>query len=142
MKAVSLSENEFQWLRKKNEHSNEKWIAIRIYSQPEDAKELSRRHIAQFEDVLFSHFTDIQQPVEEDGKLYQPFNLANYNQIIAFVEQHNDCDTLYVHCHAGICRSAGVVVGLAHKYDWITAQHGPDGNTDVYPYPNVVGWFV
>lgn len=142
MLVISLSEKEFKWLRKKNEKEHEKWAAIRIYSQPEEVSRLSNKFNAQFEDILITHFTDIKEAHEEDGKWYKPFSVQNYNEIIDFVNKHQDCDKIYVHCQLGICRSAGVVVGLANIYDWIQSQHGSDGNADVYPYPNVVSMFV
>lgn len=139
MLAISLSEDEFKWLRKENK--DEKWVAIRIYSQKDEVELLSRVFDKQFEDVLITFFTDIREEFEEDGKVYNIFGAQNYEDIIEFVNKHQDCDKLFVHCHAGICRSAGVVVGLENKYDWIKSQHGLDGKSPVYPYPNVVSWF-
>ena len=142
MHAISCSEFEYQWLRKKEPHTDEKWVSIRIYSQPHDVKQLSKHHDAQFADILYLYFTDIQEPVEQNGLLYRPFNEDDYKQVIQFVEQHQDATKLFIHCAAGICRSAGLVHGLAHQYDWITKQHGVKGDTDVYPYPNVISWFM
>lgn len=139
MKVISLSEEQFKWLRKKN--LDEKWIAIRIYSQPEETMKMSRRFNEQFDDILLTYFTDVKSPVESDGKLYKPFNEVNYESILAFVKKHIDADILYVHCHAGICRSPGVAVGLEKQFDCITAQHGLNNEMDVFPYPNVVSWF-
>lgn len=141
MLAMSLSEDEFQWLRKQMGEKSEKWAAIRIYSQPDDVAPLSKGFESQFDDILVTYFTDITSEFEEDGKLYKPFHQENYDQIIDFVTKHSDCDKLFVHCTMGVCRSAGVVVGLNRQFDWITAQHGLHGETSVYPYPNVVCWF-
>ena len=141
MLAISLSEEEFKWLRKKKAYEGENWVAIRIYSQLDEVSYLSKKFNDQFEEILISQFTDIQDEVEENGKIYQPFSEDNYKEIIEFVTKHQDCDKLFVHCHAGVCRSAGVAVGLAKKFDWIESQHGLDGRTPVYPYPNVVSWF-
>lgn len=138
MLAVSLSENEFQYLRKK---TDEKWVAIRIYSQKEEVKGFSKKHDAQFEDTLITYFTDIKSEYEEDGKLYKPFSEQNFNEIIEFVTKHQNCDKIFIHCVMGIQRSAGVVVGLGNQFDWIEPQHGLDGKSSVYPYPNVVCWF-
>lgn len=138
MLAISLSENEFQWLRKK---TDERWLAIRIYSQKEEVKGLSRKFDAQFEDTLITYFTDIKEEVEHDGKFYKPFSEQNYNEIIEFVTKHQNCDKLFIHCAMGVCRSSGVVVGLGNQFDWIKPQHGLEGKSSVYPYPNVVSWF-
>lgn len=138
MLAISLSEYEFGWLRKKE---YETWAAIRIYSQKDEVKTFSKRFHAQFEDTLTTYFTDIREAVEENGKIYQPFSQQNYDDILAFVAKNCDCDKLFIHCAAGVCRSAGVVVGLSRQFNWITPQHGLHGNSTVHPYPNVVSWF-
>lgn len=138
MLAISLSEYEFEWLRKR---TDEKWVAIRIYSQKEEVKRLSKTFNEQFEDVLVTYFTDITEEVEQDGKLYKPFSKQNFDEVIEFVTKHQECDKLFIHCAMGVCRSAGVVVGLGKQFDWIQPQHGMDGKSSVYPYPNVVCWF-
>lgn len=139
MLAISMSEQEFMFLRKKD--LNEKWIAIRIYSQPEEVKYMTKRFNQQFEDTLHVYFTDIPDAVEQDGKWYRPFSDENLQAIIAFIQKYEKADKVFVHCHAGVCRSPGVVVGLANLFPHIVAQHGLDGQTGVFPYPNVVSHF-
>lgn len=134
MLAISLSEHEFGWLRKKEE---ETWAAIRIYSQKEEVKAFSKRFYAQFEDTLTTYFTDITEEVEEDGKVYKPFGQQNYKEILAFIEKNQACDKLFIHCAAGVCRSAGVAVGLSKQFHWIQAQHGLHGQSTVYCYSTI-----
>ncbi len=139
MKAISLSEYEYQWLRKKN--NNENWISIRIHGNDEKINFKSRGHDKQFKDILYLYFMDIQEVIEQDGTIYRPFNEDDYKKVIEFVEKHKDADKLFVHCAMGVCRSAGIVQGLGNKYDWIETQHGIDGKNSVFPYPNVISWF-
>jgi len=142
MLAISCSEFEYQWIRKNERYTDEKWVAIRIFSHPSYMKQMSKQHDAQFDDILVLYFTDISKTVEQDGILYRPFNASDYQQVLDFIEEHKDADKVFVHCTLGVCRSAGIVHGLAHKYDWIRHQHGLRGDADVYPYPNVISWFM
>lgn len=140
MKAISCSKEEFQWLRKKG--LEEKWIAIQISSNEKEGLYMSKGFYKQFEDHLRLFFADVKHEFEEEGEIYKPFSDAQYREVIEFVEKHKDADKLFVQCHMGIQRSAGIVEGLSIKYDWIEKQHGLEGDAPVYPYPNVVSKFL
>lgn len=139
MLAISLSEREFSELSKKNPVEN--WAAIRIVSQMSDLLETSHDFNSQFTDICVVQFTDIDKPIKDEGVLYQPYSKDNHNQIINFVEKNKHVDKLFVHCAAGICRSAGVVVGLAQTFNWIAPKHGINGKSKVLPYHNVVSYY-
>lgn len=59
--------------------------------------------------LLELHFDD----VEEDWHNEKAMTFEDAENIVNFVKQLNDVDTLYVHCGAGISRSAGVAAAIS-----------------------------
>ena len=56
--------------------------------------------------VLTLYFDDIEEPCSG----YQLINAAQAEQIIQFIKNHQDIDTLLIHCYAGVSRSRAVGV--------------------------------
>lgn len=141
MLAISLSREEFKWVRK-SALSNEKYACIRIGDSATDLAEISERLIQKvYEAELQLLFSDNYSAVMHEGMLLPAYDAVIHQKVIEFVEQHKDCDLLYVHCGQGICRSAAIVKGLAKLFNWVTARHGLDGEQCVYPSNNVLKYF-
>jgi predicted protein tyrosine phosphatase len=64
-------------------------------------------------DVLVHRFHDT------DGDLMglEVFSEAQARELLAFVERHQDCPELVVHCSLGQSRSAAIAIYLSEKYD-------------------------
>ena len=67
--------------------------------------------------LLRLYFHDLSGPLEG----YVHFKRNHAIQILKFLKYieafEHQVDTIYVHCHAGISRSAGVALFIADKYD-------------------------
>lgn len=137
MEIISMSEHEFLNYRK---GEGKTASAIRIYTTEEEVKPLSKKRNEQFNETLYLYFSDVEKEIEEGGKIYRPFNKEDYEKVIEFYEKNKKVDELIVHCHAGVCRSPGIVEGLGKKYNE-DFKHGMVGDASVYPYPNVISWF-
>ena len=63
-------------------------------------------------DVLVQRFHDT------DGETMglEVFSEEQAREVLAFVERHQDCDELVVHCSLGQSRSAAVAIYLSEKY--------------------------
>lgn len=63
-------------------------------------------------DVLIQRFHDTDG--ETSG--LEVFSEDQARELLAFVERHQDCNELVVHCSLGQSRSAGVAIYLSEKY--------------------------
>lgn len=65
------------------------------------------------EDVIFLKFDDVGQ--ETEG--YTCMNEQDADRIIEFVTKHSNIENIFVHCYAGISRSAGVAAALSKIFN-------------------------
>lgn len=63
-----------------------------------------------FLDILRLEFHDIDQEI--DGIEVEMFNQEHAKKIKDFVEKHQNCDIMFIHCLAGESRSTGVASAL------------------------------
>ena len=68
--------------------------------------------------VLTLYFDDIEEP--EHG--LSLFNKSQAMQIIRFIDEHPDVDTLLIHCYAGVSRSRAVGVFAAEYLNIPSAE--------------------
>lgn len=85
-------------------------ISIRT---PDDAKVEFDSNNKTIKDILYLEFYDISYNSQEIFKGYEPMSDEDAVKIRDFVLKWKDkIDTLWVHCDAGISRSAGVAAGI------------------------------
>ena len=77
--------------------------------------------------VLTLYFDDIEEPCPG----YQLINAAQAEQVIHFIKEHLDVDTLLIHCYAGVSRSRAVGV-FASELLGISFSSGRAFNEYVY----------
>ena len=142
MDIITLSQHEYNWLRSKKNFPNEYWVSIRIASNEAEMMRMSESHNKQFEDILNVFFTDIKEDIEVVGGTYHKYSIENHKQIREFFHKHINADKLFIHCNSGRCRSTSVGHGLKLLYPNVNLQHGIDGKSSVYPYPNIVSFFT
>lgn len=87
--------------------------AIISISTPGDEKAEFDRNNKTIKDILYLDFYDISYNSQEIFKGYEPMSDEDAVKIRDFVLKWKDeADTLWVHCDAGISRSAGVAAGI------------------------------
>lgn len=87
--------------------------AIISISTPGDEKAEFDRNNKTIKDILYLEFYDISYNSQEIFKGYEPMTDEDAVKIKDFVLKWKDeVDTIWVHCDAGISRSAGVAAGI------------------------------
>lgn len=82
-------------------------------STPGDEKAEFDRNNKTIKDILYLEFYDISYNSQEIFKGYEPMTDEDAVKIKDFVLKWKDeVDTIWVHCDAGISRSAGVAAGI------------------------------
>jgi predicted protein tyrosine phosphatase len=71
--------------------------------------------------VLNIDFWDIDEEINTNKGKLLPFTLEQAREIINFIENNHHKD-FYIHCHAGISRSAAVGYFIRDYYDWIDKE--------------------
>lgn len=109
MKLVVLSQREaIHYMPIKTENT----VMIRIHEPLEGVTPL--KHESLFLDELYVFFHDIHgskvDHLPEDIKL---MSLLDVKRIFQFASRHQEVDTMVIHCHAGISRSASVALAIA-----------------------------
>lgn len=130
MKIITLSEEDFFWLRNKEE---KKIAAIRIYNHPEELEDVGERFERIFKEVMPMYFGETYGSKEKDGYEIESFGKKQQEQLKKFIERNKDCEEIYIHCKMGKVRSAGVAMGLKEKYPKWEVQNGRTGKDEVYP---------
>ncbi len=69
-------------------------------------------------DVLFLKFDDVGEVVDNS---YRLFDFVDAGKILDFIDQVPEGETLIVHCHAGVSRSAAVARFLVKDRGWSLA---------------------
>lgn len=69
-------------------------------------------------DILLLRFDDVDEYQEVEGRAYYPISENDVHNIVDFINKYsheikNDIYDLYVHCEAGISRSAGVAAAIS-----------------------------
>lgn len=122
-KAQRLSYNDFS--------SDKVIISIRT---PSDEKAKFDSNNKTIKDILYLEFYDISYNSQEIFKGYAPMSDEDAIKIRDFVLKWKDkIDTLWVHCDAGISRSAGVAAGIL---DGLDLDSSPIFDSKLY-YPNM-----
>lgn len=66
--------------------------------------------------ILRTRFYDIDKPLCYHGDMLYPMTIEQSNEIARFVKENADVQEVYVHCEAGISRSAGLARAIAEYY--------------------------
>lgn len=98
-------------------------VLIRITSRKKENGELNYlplEHKEEFKDILHLSFDDVFLELIEDmqkaGKQYKPITKEDAELVKNFYEKHQDnVDGFFVHCDAGLSRSAAVAFSLMEK---------------------------
>lgn len=110
MKFVILNKSKAQRLSFTDYQSDKVIISIRT---PGDEKVEFDSNNKTIKDILYLDFYDISYNSQEIFKGYEPMFDEDAVKIKNFVMKWKDkVDTLWVHCDAGISRSAGVAAGI------------------------------
>jgi predicted protein tyrosine phosphatase len=99
---------------------NENTIMIRIsdpdYVKERDAELLYRDSFIDVLKVSFHDLTDKQLSSILQKEPEAPYHVISKKQareILDFVEKHQECEKIVIHCSAGISRSSAVAIGIA-----------------------------
>lgn len=110
MKFVILNKSKAERFSYTDYSSDKVIISI---STPGDEKAEFDRNNKTIKDILYLEFYDISYNSQEIFKGYAPMTDEDAVKIKDFVLKWKDeVDTLWVHCDAGISRSAGVAAGI------------------------------
>lgn len=110
MKFVILNKSKAERLSYTDYSSDEVIISIRT---PGDKKAEFDSNNKTIKDILYLEFYDISYNSQEIFKGYEPMSDEDAIKIKDFVLKWKDkVDTIWVHCDAGISRSAGVAAGI------------------------------
>lgn len=110
MEFVILNKSKAQRLSYTDYSSDKAIISI---STPGDEKAEFDRNNKTIKDILYLDFYDISYNSQEIFKGYEPMSDEDAVKIRDFVLKCKDkVDTIWVHCDAGISRSAGVAAGI------------------------------
>ena len=110
MEFVILNKSKAQRLSYTDYSSDKAIISI---STPGDEKTEFDSNNKTIKDILYLEFYDISYNSQEIFKGYEPMTDEDAVKIKDFVLKWKDkVDTLWVHCDAGISRSAGVAAGI------------------------------
>ncbi len=110
MEIFILNKSKAQRLSYSNFSSNKVIISIRT---PEDKKAVFNPDNSSIKDVLYLSFYDVSTETQDIFKGYPAMTDEDAVEIRDFVlKWKNKVGTLWVHCDAGISRSAGVAAGI------------------------------
>lgn len=110
MEFFILNKSKAQRLSYSDFSSNKVIISIRT---PEDKKAVFNPNNSSIKDVLYLSFYDVSTETQDIFKGYPAMTDEDAVKIRDFVLKWKDkVDTLWVHCDAGISRSAGVAAGI------------------------------
>lgn len=110
MKFVILNKSKAERLSYTDYSSDKVIISIRT---PGDKKAEFDSNNKTIKDILYLEFYDISYNSQEIFKGYEPMSDEDAIKIKDFVLKWKDkVDTIWVHCDAGISRSAGVAAGI------------------------------
>ena len=110
MEFVILNKSKAQRLSYTDYSSDKAIISI---STPGDEKTEFDSNNKTIKDILYLEFYDISYNSQEIFKGYEPMTDEDAVKIKDFVLKWKDkVDTLWVHCDAGISRSAGIAAGI------------------------------
>lgn len=108
MKLIILSMNEAVEYKP---NSNEDTAVIRIHDPSEAIYPL--KYEALFKEELYVFFHDARIMNEDLHDDVKPMSLFDAKRIMQFALRNRDLDSLVIHCHAGISRSASVALALS-----------------------------
>ena len=115
MKFVILNKSKAQRLSYTDYSYDKVIISIRTPGDEEVEFDSNNKTI---KEILYLDFYDISYNSQEIFKGYEPMSDADAVKIRDFVLKWKDrVDTLWVHCDAGISRSAGVAAGILEALD-------------------------
>lgn len=114
MEFVILNKSKAQRLSYTDYSSDKVIISIRT---PGDEKAKFDSNNKTIKDILYLEFYDISYNSQEIFKGYAPMTDEDAVKIKDFVLKWKDkVDTIWVHCDAGISRSAGVAAGILEAF--------------------------
>jgi predicted protein tyrosine phosphatase len=90
-------------------YNPEEFTLISIQN-PEDTIDL-KPMLEKFKRHLHIRFSDVTKPLIQDGKTYLPIDNGQAKQIVEFILQNKE-EKFFIHCEAGVSRSAGVGIAI------------------------------
>ena len=120
MNIIVLNKYKAERLSYKNFSSDKVIISI---STPGDEKTEFNKKNSTIKDILYLSFYDVSTETQDIFKEYPAMTNEDALKIKNFVLKWKDkIDTIWVHCDAGISRSAGVAAGILDGLDQDSSQ--------------------
>jgi predicted protein tyrosine phosphatase len=94
-----------------NELYSKPYVLVSITDKPE----IIEHEFRNCKGIVRMSFHDLEEPIP--GYSYTLFDSNMAKQIVNFVKEHKDKDYIFIHCEAGISRSAGIAAALNKFYN-------------------------
>jgi len=113
---------------------NSKKIVLISIQDPDDPINLNTCH-KKWKDFIHLQFFDVTEPTLSSGKTLNPISEEQAKELISFILDNKN-EQFFIHCEAGVSRSAGVAMAL----ECILKFDGNKNNFNLTPHPVISHW--
>lgn len=108
-------------------YNPEDFVVISIQN-PTDTTDLQPM-LSKFKKSLHIRFSDVTEATQYKNETYLPINVEQTDQILDFILENKE-EKFFIHCEAGVSRSAGVGIALECilEHDGDTEKFDPNNN--------------